>query len=79
MKRLPRKLNVMNAPLPSLSMMEISEIPNDHFTQLQLRVARRADELVRAYSGNPPRDCWLDAEREILQTSILCVGVANTT
>ena len=44
---------VMNAPLALPSTMEFSDIPHDRLTQLQVRVARRADELVRMHSGNP--------------------------
>ena len=39
-------------------------------TQLQLQIARRADELARAKVGRCEEksdlDCWLQAEREIL-------------
>jgi hypothetical protein len=39
-------------------------------TQLQLQIARRADELARANVGRLKEsndlDCWLQAEREII-------------
>ena len=38
----------------------------DHdLLQVQLQIARRADELVQAGCGSD-RDCWLQAEREVL-------------
>ena len=38
----------------------------DDLSQLQLSIARRADELLRSHGGrHPERDFWDEAEREI--------------
>lgn len=52
-------LNLDPAPPPAA---------HDALTELELRVARRADELVRARAGDDPLNisCWLAAEREVL-------------
>lgn len=43
--------------------------PTDPLTQLQLQVARRADELAARGSAHPPLYllCWMQAEDEILR------------
>jgi len=52
-------LNLDPAPPP---------VAYDTLTDLELRVARRADELARTRPGGDPLNvsCWLAAEREIL-------------
>lgn len=44
--------------------------PEDKLVQLNLLIAQRADELARERHGPHDRDadlqCWLEAEREIL-------------
>ena len=44
--------------------------PTDALTEIELRVARRADELARERETHTPLDldCWLLAEAEILRT-----------
>jgi hypothetical protein len=53
-----------------------ADVPADYLTQLELRIARRADELSRALGGQPCRDCWLDAEREIMFGELVDVATA---
>jgi hypothetical protein len=45
-----------------------AESPSDALSQLQLRVARRADELVRDSKVSTPLNlhCWLMAESELI-------------
>jgi hypothetical protein len=49
-------------------MHQDDEFAGDAFTQLQLRVARRADELARDTSILTPLNlhCWLMAESELM-------------
>jgi hypothetical protein len=64
---------LMNAHHETALWLEAAEVPADYLTQLELRIARRADELARALGDQPTRDCWLDAEREIISSEL--VGV----
>ena len=42
--------------------------PADPLLELQLRVARRADEIARSQSSSPESShCWLLAETEVLE------------
>ena len=41
-------------------------LPTDELAELELSIARRADELMSAFKGTrPERDFWLEAESEI--------------
>ena len=66
----------MNAYHETALWSETADFPADYLTQLELRIARRADELSRALGDQPGRDCWLDAEREIISGEL--VDVATT-
>lgn len=46
----------------------------DELLTLELRIARRADELARGPAGRAPSqlECWLEAEAEVFR------GVADT-
>ena len=46
------------------------EIPNDPLTQLELQIARRADELIRIPSPPGSHDPWMQAEREVITRTI---------
>ncbi len=50
---------VMNPTLPD-------ECPDDTLAQLQLRIARRADEIARDQSSTDSSHCWRLAETEVL-------------
>jgi hypothetical protein len=49
------------------------EVPADALSQLQLRIARRADELARNSDVVTPRNshCWFLAETELLGDTTL--------
>jgi hypothetical protein len=49
----------------------IPSIPADPLTEIELRIARRADELARECEVHTSMDlqCWLRAEAEILRSS----------
>lgn len=50
---------------------------NDELDELELRVARRADELARQDDGHRPgRDYWQQAEREIWTSRLGAVEAA---
>jgi hypothetical protein len=66
----------MNAYHETALWSEAAEIPSDYLTQLELRIARRADELARSPESRPARDCWLDAEREVMSGELVGVGSA---
>jgi hypothetical protein len=55
------------------------EIPADELTQLQLRVARRADELVRENRVATPMNlhCWLMAEFEHIDQGLVSEGIVG--
>ena len=41
-------------------------LPTDELAELELSIARRADELMSKFKGSrPERDFWLEAESEI--------------
>jgi len=41
-------------------------LPTDELAELELSIARRADELMSKFKGaRPERDFWLEAESEI--------------
>ena len=41
-------------------------LPTDELAELELSIARRADELMSKFKDiRPERDFWLEAEREI--------------
>ena len=44
--------------------------PEAELLQLQLEIARRADELAQSRAGNrsrkSDRNCWIEAEKEVL-------------
>jgi hypothetical protein len=42
------------------------EFPSDELSQMELRIARRADELARTQNYDPAQDFWQQAERELL-------------
>jgi hypothetical protein len=46
-----------------------SELPDDTLLELQLRVARRADEIARSQKSfsSESSHCWLLAETEVLE------------
>lgn len=46
--------------------MDPVEIPHDQLTRMELRIARRADELARIHEQDRSKDFWLDAEREVI-------------
>jgi hypothetical protein len=50
-------------------MEQNDEFPSDALSQLQLRVARRADELARDSKITTPRNlhCWFLAESELVK------------
>jgi hypothetical protein len=45
-----------------------ADLLSQELFKMELRIARRADELVRTLAPFPGRDvdCWLEAEREVL-------------
>jgi hypothetical protein len=55
-------------PLPSTSPVPF-ELPADELVQLQLRVARRADEIAQTQRHTTVSNfhCWLLAEAEVLK------------
>ena len=66
----------MNAYHETALWFETADVPADYLTQLELRIARRADALSRALGDQPGRDCWLDAEREIMSGELVDVAKA---
>jgi hypothetical protein len=60
-------------------MHQNDEIPADELTQLQLRVARRADELARGNRVVTPMNlhCWLMAEFEHIDRGLVGEGLAD--
>lgn len=59
-------------PEPALTVPGAAVAP-DLLTDIQLRVARRADELARARRAHTSLDldCWLIAETEVLRGSYI--------
>lgn len=56
-------------------MLEHSAIPSEELVDLELAVARRADELARLESRRSPAgdvSCWMRAEREVF-TAPTCI------
>lgn len=55
--------------------MNTPRLPQDELFRVELRIARRADELARLHGTNPVRalDPWRQAERELL--GVLTVGL----
>lgn len=51
-------------PLPAPTASPLLDHPADELTQLELQIARRADELAGAGERSP--SSWLQAEREVL-------------
>ena len=51
-------------------LIEYAVSPEADLLQLQLEIARRADELAQSRAGNgsgsDDRNCWLEAEKEVL-------------
>ena len=51
-------------------LIDDAALPNDEMLQVQLLIARRADQLARSRAtqsdGNTDLNCWLEAEREVL-------------
>jgi len=66
-----RLSSLINEYAPSESPVEalVREIAADPLTELQLRVARRADELARSATAHSSLNLryWLQAEHEVLQ------------
>jgi hypothetical protein len=60
-------------------MHQDDENPADELTQLQLRVARRADELARENKVVTPMNlhCWLMAEFEHIDQGLVSKGLAG--
>jgi hypothetical protein len=54
-------------------MNQAMEVPADALSQLQLRIAQRADELARECEVVTPLNlhCWLMAEIELIGDAIL--------
>lgn len=51
-----------------LSSMNTPKLPKDELFRVELRIARRADELARLHGTDPAHalDPWRQAERELL-------------
>jgi len=56
----------MNDIFRQVRALDPVEVPHDQLTELELRIARRADELARIHEQNRTKDFWLDAEREVI-------------
>jgi hypothetical protein len=54
--------------MDSANQEAIFPLPEDELTQLQLKVAQRADQISPKVPSTPERDLgyWLEAEREFL-------------
>jgi hypothetical protein len=63
----------MNDVSRQVRALEPLDVPHDHLTQLELRIARRADELARTHDQDRARDFWLDAEREVIGRELVNV------
>lgn len=57
----------MSPLVPPTTLPDHGDIPADELTQLELQIARRADELVRNRSREGTQDPWMQAEREVLR------------
>lgn len=57
-------------PVPMEHSTDPSNFPHDELSRLELRVARRADELAFLHGHQQARDFWLDAEREVLSREL---------
>lgn len=60
----------MDLPAPLIDHPEVIDFPLDDLVRLQLRVARRADELTRLQEHDVGYDYWETAERELLPDSL---------
>ena len=56
----------MNSAPCDSELFDPYEFPSDELSQLELRIARRADELARTQNYDPAQDFWQQAERELL-------------
>ena len=56
----------MSPPDAAAEPQEIANLPRDELFLLELRIARRADELARGRAGERAEDFWQVAERELL-------------
>ena len=57
---------VVNPPSPALDPVAVVDLPLDDLVRLQLRIARRADELARLQEHDVACGYWETAERELL-------------
>lgn len=60
----------MSIPLTTEQIPEDLDVPNDDLTQLELQIARRADELIRVRGCDGTLHPWIQAEREIISQSL---------
>jgi hypothetical protein len=56
----------MSSSVPTTAQPDLLDFPHDSLSQLELRIARRADELARIPGRREQRDFWIEAEREVL-------------
>ena len=56
----------MNSSLPAIDPTSAVEFPQDELDRLELRIARRADELAHLQEHDVACGYWETAERELL-------------
>ncbi len=56
----------MELPAPATDLADVVDFPLDDLARLELRIARRADELARLQERDLGCDYWETAEREVL-------------
>jgi hypothetical protein len=60
----------MSAASLEIEPVEVMNVPMDDLVRLQLRIARRADELARLQEHDVACGYWETAERELLPDSL---------
>jgi len=60
----------LELPAPRIDATPVVDFPVDELVRLQLRVARRADELARLREREVGYDYWETAERELLPDAL---------
>jgi len=56
----------MSSSAPLIEKTEIFDFQTDERTQLELRLARHADELAKTRGQDQALEFWMEAERKVL-------------